>query len=196
MRIVSLLLFLLLPALATQGVYRVNAWIYENDTIELEDLKLLFFSPTYYERGSYTIHQLDKNDKDLFNMSFPVSFLIMTDPPEASDISMIDLFIPYNKDAEYITINHGEKEIFRQDLSITCNKDGNCGKFESFLSCPEDCTQENDDICVPAENGVCDPQCAEGVDPDCSKGIQLSWWYVIPFMFILLVIFVMWRKRQ
>lgn len=53
-------------------------------------------------------------------------------------------------------------------LRANCDQDGECGPFESFGTCPEDCLSgEYDRYCDKEADGKCDPDCLIDEDLDC-----------------------------
>ncbi len=132
--------------------------------------------------GEHAIKLKSEDEKTLYQLLFLAEGF--TFPPqgfENSDINIIDYmerqrenfssqyFLPFIKEAEFVSIEGSEGEIARFNLSQLCNSDKSCQATENYLSCPEDCPlNEKDNYCLPLSDKICDPDCIKGIDPDCS----------------------------
>jgi hypothetical protein len=164
-----LLILLIIPQIVfAEDVLSLYLDVYKNDTVILEELKIIPGKPTQYMTpGDYTLQITDVENKIIFEKSIGLNFLIMTDPPTPTDTSYINIRIIYEPQMSNLKLLHGENEIFSKKIVI-CNNDGICENFESYLSCPSDCPLSSiDGICINDRDGVCDPDCTPGADSDC-----------------------------
>ena len=76
-------------------------------------------------------------------------------------------------------------------FKVKCNPNNQCEINENSINCPEDCkTGSSDGICDYKADGICDPDCDD--EPDCKK-LELNMNYlIIPFIIILVLIFLIW----
>lgn len=80
------------------------------------------------------------------------------------------LYLPYFKEAVYITLEDSNGIVARFDLRKLCNNNGVCEESENYLSCSNDCPlNKKDNYCLPLKDSICDPDCSEGIDIDCSE---------------------------
>ncbi|MCX6710601.1 MAG: hypothetical protein NTZ02_00750, partial [Candidatus Woesearchaeota archaeon] len=63
-------------------------------------------------------------------------------PPVEWEINetVVDLKMPYQKNAKTIKIFHDDKEIFSFNISSFCQINYKCDEYENEISCPEDCS--------------------------------------------------------
>ena len=170
--LITLILFLDLSFCSE--VLELDFIFYKNDSVNLNKVKLIQGNPSNLFDGDYTIVLRDEQKKLIYRKSFQVSFWLLSDPPIEINEKPVIIRLEYTNFTKrfLLEIYKNEKLIFSEFINL-CNKDGKCDKYESYLSCPEDCKlNEEDDVCIAKEDGICDPDCYEFSDPDCYKKIS------------------------
>ena len=149
--------------------------IYKDDTVELNKIQVLPGVAHEIPRGiissDYVLHVLDSNRNIIKEAHLPVSFLLLSDPPQETDRSRTWLELEYDSSWRFLEIYHGDSRIFQKDMGPLCNGDSRCDPEESWISCPGDCPSGSEDgWCDRVNDGTCDPDCMEGADSDCELG--------------------------
>jgi len=139
------------------------------DNVNITEMRVSYgYTEKGNEESDYMLKLYSKNEIKEFY--FPISFHILADPPIEIFNAKKILFIPYEDGLHLIEIFHNDSLIgIFQAGKLLCNKNKICDGFESYYSCPIDCsTYEKDRVCVPADDGYCDPDC-DNKDADCIK---------------------------
>ena len=165
---------LTMPANA-QMVCELEFTIYKDDAVELNKIQVRPGTASIIPSGTissdYTLHVLDSNRNIIKEAHLPVSFLVLSNPPQETNRSRIWLEVEYDSSWRFLEIYRGDFRIFFKDLVSLCNEDSICNLQESWISCPQDCSSGSEDgWCDRVRDGTCDPDCAEGVDSDCELG--------------------------
>jgi hypothetical protein len=171
--IFALAFLIMIQTVSADIVLSIYCEVYKNDTVILHESKVMYGRPTaYIIPGNYKIQILDTNKNVMFEKSIDLNFMLMTDPPTPKDNSPLSIKVSFDSNMKYFRLTHGDNEIFFQEI-VTCNKNGICDKFETYLNCPSDCPLNlRDGICINDRDGVCDPDCSPGADPDCITTTQ------------------------
>lgn len=216
--IVIILLYLLaIPVTALEPERVVYASInWENGKHEIAGTRVIIDYPTETNpNGNYLVKLIDSSNKTLYQLKVLKPVNITPAPPdmnigekkkfyEKKGLSEeMSVFLPYLKEAKYLSFEHGTKVLARANLIKLCNENGKCEEPENYLSCPEDCSIKKEDrYCLAEKDGTCDPDCMEGIDPDCKeekpKPEKLDWvgiGIIAAIIGVVLVILLSKRKK-
>ncbi len=151
--IIFLEIFISLAKSETQLVYSLGLIIYKNDTVVLKYLDVIDSIPGDFPSsvtGYYIV--VSSLQKELFRDKLGVFFTILTEPLGvlSTNVTSINVRVPYFPEAKFITIYKGEEKIFEIDLSKeVCNLNHVCEKGENVVNCPEDCVSTTTIIFQP-----------------------------------------------
>lgn len=181
-------LLLLSSTFAATEVLVVELDIASNNTVTLNDYRLMSGSETVAETTEYSLVQLSSDGEVLHTTYFDVVFTAYGDNypflPGQEDVGVsvelnetrVIVRTPYYSNAASFEVRKNSTVLLQQSISL-CNNDGTCdvSNGENFLSCPADCPSGgSDDLCDGVFDGTCDPDCeAQGRsdrDTDCTCG--------------------------
>ena len=134
------------------------------------------------EAGKHAVKLKDSTGRTLYQLKvymhgigFPPYGMQMTEEERKAFYESLaknfekTVYLPYLKNALYITLEDPNGEVARFDLRKLCNNNGACEESENYLSCASDCPlNEKDNYCLPLKDAICDPDCSKGIDPDCA----------------------------
>jgi len=176
----KIILLMVIAALLTmpgsaQMVCELEFTIYKNDAVELNKIQVMPGMASEIPSGiissDYVLHVLDSNRNIIKEAHLPVSFLLLSNPPQETDRSRIWVELEYDSFWRFLEIYHNDSRIFQKDMGPRCNGDSICDPEENWISCPRDCPSGSEDgWCDRVKDGTCDPDCMEGVDSDCELG--------------------------
>jgi len=164
-------------AMEKERVYEISLVVDRDHSLRLEDIRTYNWYVTNDSAIDETSPDVfraqltDNSRKVLFTKYFRSSFIILSDPPQELNQSMISIYMEYSPDAKYLMVYYKDENKLNVEIQEgVCNNDGICNNYETYYSCPGDCTVfSKDGLCVSKTgDGGCDPDCLEGVDLDCS----------------------------
>ncbi|MEM2990528.1 MAG: Ig-like domain-containing protein, partial [Halobacteria archaeon] len=119
--------------------------------------------------GPYQLQIFDENNNLVDAISLPVSYHIMTDPPEETNKTYFAIELEYKDSWKTLKVVKNNSTLLEQDIEeLLCNKNNACDAKENYYSCPADCkSNAKDGICNPQKEDGCDLDCALGIDDDC-----------------------------
>lgn len=156
---ISLAIFLLILEIVeaqypeTQQCLKFFFRIYQNDTVELLDLKIAEGKPSISTIGDYKIRVVSEDGKTLHESRLDVFFMYEKKKENGVLVDyklkeFVDVFLslPYYPQASSLQLFHGNKKIFQQEIprleteeKIACGN-GICDLDEDFYNCPVDCS--------------------------------------------------------
>ena len=149
--LIGLVCLILVPCILSkielQKIYNLQMEIFKDDSVILQDFNLDEGTISTFPQipKDYSIKILEKKGNVLFKKDIEVSFILNLEPIKSIQLNstIIHLRLPYFENAEKITINHGNKEIFSIDVSEKiCNNNSLCELEENKYNCPGDCLKE------------------------------------------------------
>jgi len=147
-------------SLAQKGsVVSVEFYLNNNDTITLENISAREGDLTLSQESSdYKAVLTDAGGKALYAIYFDSGLLLTEARSDGKNTLFVReksrhlLKVPYSGNVGEFTIYHSGLELNSFNLSILCLPDSICGRYESNISCPQDC-QKNDGA-DPAQSGT------------------------------------------
>lgn len=165
-----------------------------SDVINLPERELFLKLP--YEKsaevfgiyhGGALIHSLDIPEKLCVGDGECHDYCRGRDDPDCAGLPSVTEPATTATKATGITATTAQTEVCGD---LICNPE----RGESSLTCPVDCPSGSPDgFCDGAGDGVCDPDC-NGRDPDCGISYFLGFWPYAALVFILFVVFVIYRR--
>ena len=156
------------------------------------------------EAGQHAIKLKDAQNKTLYQLKVYMHGVGF--PPYGAEMSKEELeefyksleenfektvYLPYLKNALYITLEDSNGEIARFDLGRLCNNNGACEESENYLSCASDCPLDRkDDYCLPLKDSICDPDCSKSLDPDCGAEKDVSLFITSNYLFLAIALII------
>ncbi|MFH0876111.1 MAG: hypothetical protein V1859_09315 [archaeon] len=156
---------------AGEETLSLNFQIDKKDNVEITNITYSNAKPIINQAVSdYYMLFTDSMNKEVYRLSFFVSFSVETFAPSDIDATTAAVFIrvPFEKirQARYLSIYHGTNLLVKADLKkYLCNKDNKCApdKGENAFNCIEDCGDKGivcgNKICENGENENCKTDC-------------------------------------
>jgi hypothetical protein len=189
-------------ALPEEKSYFINL-NYRQGSLRIENIMLKPIKPsTEYKESDYSAKIKDKDGKEIFSTSIYVPSKIYPLPNGSlkrvfEDEFDFSLLLPYSGKAENLDIYYKEKPIESASLAVLSQACGNnaCDNSENHISCPKDCSIENDNFCQEAS---CDPDCPS--QKECIIKQKMTYWAAIllvagALLIILITIIYAMKKR-
>ncbi len=191
---------------------------YENGLIELENLFVTASEFEESDEADYVgkIFSFDSEVLSTFNIEIPEIAYSFYSPDEGDegkrrhDLALLNVQnftfnAPYFENGKTLEISDlAGGVVERVDLAPFAETCGNniCEEHETYLECSNDCRIEDDNYCLPYNDGICDADCpsvGKLADSDCKRSLSLRVAGILVFLMIslvLLVIVLFWRKRK
>ena len=196
------LIFLALPLVSAQNTIEFTFTINQEDIVNLESIRTsigTYDGPMTFE-SNYAIELL--SEEEYFSY-FPITWYRTETFYEFKEMIFIKK-LPYTSNEGTINIYHEDQLIFSQSLDILCNSNKICEQTENYISCPLDCTlDQEDNLCINQEDNLCDPDCYTGLDVDCEEVVEqpeeklTSYiWFVLIAIFAIILIVIWFVKRK
>ncbi|MBD3309735.1 hypothetical protein GF351_00800 [Candidatus Woesearchaeota archaeon] len=164
---------LLMPAVNAENIIEFHFWMDKDKNIRIEDVRVVPGETDMVQEHEYPLRIEVSGGKDTYSTFFVVPFSRLTNPPTPAKEVLVSKKLPYPGNSGKVMVFEYDNLLYSFDLSRLCVRDKECGDYENYLSCPEDCNLGVPDyLCWPAEDLVCDPDCAEEADPDCLRPEQ------------------------
>ena len=183
------MLVLALPLVSTQDVFYVQMDLHKNDTGSLDKVRIIDGEAQEYygEEGPYGFVVEDQSGREIWSQSREISWVILTNPPTATETLPLSLRIPYNKSASSLIVEKNGNSILSFDIAERiCELNDDCNSYckgkEMVLACtcgdnvcqedlnerelcPQDCSQSSDTTTEADEQDQSDSgNVSEGVD--------------------------------
>jgi len=140
---ILLLYIIFIVKAETENSLALTFLVYKNDTISVKSVEYTTANPLLPRReGNYKLDAVDDKGKIIFSQKFDVMFIILSEPPEETNESLMYMRIPWNENYFKINFYHNDTLIYVISLSdYICNKNGLCEKEkgETLINCPNDC---------------------------------------------------------
>jgi hypothetical protein len=197
--LVPLIAFLLLAGTAcAQQVSDLDFIVYRNGSVELYFMRVYEGQerPGWASSSDYMLVIEDSQARVAEEEALPVTFFVLSDPPEEIDGVPVSVTLPYSSDWATVKVYENDTLLYQKDIkTFFCNRDGACGENENHVSCPADCPPAAaDGWCNKAPDSMCDPDCAPGLDRDCGAP---DWTYAIiaGVIIVMLVLAILLYRR-
>ena len=180
-------LILLPVALADTLSYSITLSHEPDGRLILKDLSLVNVAASKQSAGEgFALRVISFKGEILYNTTFnaapirfyglPISKATAAQPMQSSQASLVDLVVPYYRNAKSIVILKGESVVLSIDASrfSVCNENAACDGSETADTCPGDCTCGNG-ACDANENHVtCSADCERPKESGNSKFIYFG----------------------
>ncbi len=149
---------------------------HEKISADIETVEVLEKTIRKSIEGDTFFFKLMKDSEILYETGAYIHLMAMPSPPIPGQNTRLDSVImpiqlPYNPKANKIEIS-SQWETKTFDIGqFTCSQNNICDFGENGITCPNDCNENNDGICVNKIDNFCDPDCF-GKDLDCKRDIQ------------------------
>ena len=162
--------------------YPVNYTVFTNYSVELYDLRVYDFDGEHGNiiNAGFKAEILLSDKEILQEIKFEPSFIILSDPPIETDMTLVSLYFNYSDKAKYLQVYWGEEQVLFEEISeLLCNENGKCDGSENYLSCSDCKPYGEDGICQGySGDSYCDKDCYYDTDcplPTCSSyGSRMS----------------------
>jgi hypothetical protein len=142
--------------------------LHRNDTGSLDKVRIINGGAHEYygEEGPYRFVVEDQSGREIWSQSRDISWVILTNPPTATETLPLSLRIPYNKSASSLIVEKNSNTILNLDIADRiCELNDDCNSYcegkEMVLACT--C---GDNVCQEdlSERELCPQDCSQSSD--------------------------------
>lgn len=179
-------------AIALEDVFEVNLiFNREDNSVELSSIRVMQWyvnvestQPGQNIENKYEVRLGSRTGSTLYSTYVEPSFIVLSEPPELLDTSLVILYMPFSRGAKVLKVFYqGGEKLSVNFSNLICNYNGICDNSETYLSCSNDCKwYAKDTICNSESNDFyCDWDCLFDADStgecykaNCNPGGGLS----------------------
>jgi hypothetical protein len=148
--------------------YEFNYTVFGDYSVELDEIRVV--ESEYLDddsdidktvEGVFKAQLVSSSGSSISSLYFAPSFMVLSDPPVEVDVTEVLLYMEYSANARYLRVYRGNELKLEEDIQkLTCNNDGDCNNFETYLSCPDCKWYDEDTICNSRYDDLyCDLDC-------------------------------------